>query len=168
MASPQPGRPARNLYQLLGVSCEASRADITRAYRRQARAVHPDSRPQDAAAPTRFRAVAEAYQVLSDPARRADYDRALQHRPAHDPDPVARPDTSAGTIVPVPWQAPPAWLDPMTAPPRGPGPALRAGPVRVDPLGTRPSRGAQRAEHASLTVRAELIGSYLGDCRDRP
>jgi hypothetical protein len=38
----------------------------------------------------------------------------------------------------------------------------------VDPPGTRPSRGAQRAEHASLTVRAELTGSYLNDGRDRP
>lgn len=168
MASPRPGRPARNLYQLLGVPREASRADITHAYRRQARAIHPDSRPQDdAAAPARFRAVAEAYQILSDPARRADYDRALPHRPAPGRDPVLRPDTSTGTMVPVPWQAPP-WLDPMTGPVRGPGPALRAGPVRVDPPGTRPSRGAQRAEHASLTVRAELTGSYLNDGRDRP
>jgi curved DNA-binding protein CbpA len=168
MASPRPGRPARNLYQLLGVPREASQADITRAYRRQARAMHPDSRPQGAAAPARFRAVAEAYQVLSDPARRADYDRALPGRPAPDPDPVARPDTSTGTMVPVPWQAPPAWPDQMTAPARRPGPALWAGPVRVEPPGTRPSRGAQRAEHASLTVRAELTGSYLGDGRDRP
>ena len=42
-----------------------------------AAAEHPDRRPRDAAAPARFRALLEAYQVLGDPARRAAYDRSL-------------------------------------------------------------------------------------------
>jgi preprotein translocase subunit Sec63 len=61
-------------YQLLGVARAASREDITQAWRRRARAEHPDHRPPleagDAAA-SRFRSLAEAYHVLSDPDRRA-------------------------------------------------------------------------------------------------
>ena len=75
MAAADHGGP--DLYQLLGVSREASREKIAQAWRRQARAEHPDARPADAGAPGRFRALAEAWQVLGDPARRAAYDRAL-------------------------------------------------------------------------------------------
>ena len=61
-------------YELLGVSRTASDADIKRAFRTLARELHPDvSGEPDAAA--RFRDVAEAYEVLSDPERRATYDR---------------------------------------------------------------------------------------------
>ena len=56
---------------------EASREEIALAWRRRARDEHPDARPGDADAPGRFRALAEAWQVLGDPARRAAYDRAL-------------------------------------------------------------------------------------------
>ena len=61
-------------YELLGVSRDASHADIKRAFRRLARELHPDVSP-DPEADRRFRAVAEAYEVLSDPNRRATYDR---------------------------------------------------------------------------------------------
>jgi molecular chaperone DnaJ len=61
-------------YDLLGVSRTASDAEIKRAFRTLARELHPDvSNEPDAAA--RFRDVAEAYEVLSDPERRATYDR---------------------------------------------------------------------------------------------
>jgi molecular chaperone DnaJ len=61
-------------YELLGVSRTASDADIKRAFRTLARELHPDvsSAPD---ADVRFRDVAEAYEVLSDPGRRATYDR---------------------------------------------------------------------------------------------
>jgi molecular chaperone DnaJ len=61
-------------YDLLGVSRNASDAEIKSAFRALARELHPDvSTAPDASA--RFRDVAEAYEVLSDPARRATYDR---------------------------------------------------------------------------------------------
>src|SRR5262245_66512890 len=61
-------------YELLGVPRDASDADVKKAFRRLARELHPDvSDAPDAQ--ERFRAVAEAYEVLSDPARRQTYDR---------------------------------------------------------------------------------------------
>jgi len=61
-------------YDLLGVPRGASDAEIKRAFRALARELHPDvSGEPDAAA--RFRDIAEAYEVLSDPDRRATYDR---------------------------------------------------------------------------------------------
>ena len=64
----------QDYYELLGVPRDASHADIKRAFRRLARELHPDvSEAPDAE--RRFRAVAEAYEVLSDPERRRTYDR---------------------------------------------------------------------------------------------
>ena len=77
MAAADHAGPDGDLYQLLGVPREASREEIALAWRRRARDEHPDARPADADAPGRFRALAGAWQVLGDPARRAAYDRAL-------------------------------------------------------------------------------------------
>ncbi|HEY1702055.1 MAG TPA: J domain-containing protein [Trebonia sp.] len=71
-----PGGPPPDPYQVLGVGPAASGEELTRAWRQRARADHPDARPRDAAAPARFRVLAEAYRVLGDPARRAAYDQA--------------------------------------------------------------------------------------------
>lgn len=69
----------KDFYKVLGVSKDASAADIKKAYRKLARDNHPDSNPGDQAAEDRFKAVSEAYSVLSDPKRREEYDeqRAL-------------------------------------------------------------------------------------------
>jgi molecular chaperone DnaJ len=64
----------RDYYEVLGVSRDASEADIKKAFRGLARELHPDvSEAPDAE--QRFRDVVEAYEVLSDPERRATYDR---------------------------------------------------------------------------------------------
>jgi DnaJ-class molecular chaperone len=60
-------------YASLGVSSAASLADIKKAFRQQAALHHPD-RNSDPDAPARFRAVQEAYDVLSDEAKRQAYD----------------------------------------------------------------------------------------------
>jgi molecular chaperone DnaJ len=64
----------RDPYQILGVSRGASQDDIKQAYRRLARANHPDVRRDDPHATERFKEINEAYSVLSDPERRAQYD----------------------------------------------------------------------------------------------
>lgn len=62
-------------YQILGVDRDASAGEVKKAFRRIARETHPDAHPDDPEAEERFRAAAEAYEVLSDPERRARYDR---------------------------------------------------------------------------------------------
>src|SRR3989442_4121077 len=64
-----------DLYELLGVRKIASLAEIRRAYQKRARSLHPDLNPGDPAAAERFREVSRAFEVLSDPQRRAAYDR---------------------------------------------------------------------------------------------
>ena len=62
-----------DLYEILGVSRDASAEDIKKAYRRLARQLHPDVNP-DAATQERFKEVTLAYDVLSDPKKREMYD----------------------------------------------------------------------------------------------
>jgi len=64
-----------DLYELLGVRKTASVAEIRRAYQKRARSLHPDLNPGDPVAADRFREVSRAFEVLSDPQRRAAYDR---------------------------------------------------------------------------------------------
>lgn len=66
---------AKDYYATLGVARDASFEEIKKAFRRLARETHPDANPGDAHAEARFREVAEAYEVLSDPERRSRYDR---------------------------------------------------------------------------------------------
>src|SRR5579863_8252157 len=129
MAAAGPGGSGPDLYQLLGVPREASRDEIAQAWRRRARAEHPDSRPGDAAAPGRFRTLAGAWHVLSDPARRAAYDQALGH---HQP-----------PAAPAPQVTRPAGRASMVG---TPGPPPRAGPVRVEGPRRAPAPGSRDEE----------------------
>jgi molecular chaperone DnaJ len=156
MAAAGPREPDRDLYQLLGVARDASREEIALAWRRRARDEHPDARHGDDGAPARFRALAEAWQVLGDPGRRAAYDRGLDPGPPpgrvritvrHSP---AAPGAAGGT-------APPAGAG---------GPPLAAGPGRVEGgPGPVPRAGALGEEDLRLAMLADLVLRYR---RGRP
>ena len=62
-------------YEALGVARTATADEIKKAYRRLARQYHPDANPDDAEAEAKFKEIAHAYEVLSDPDKRAHYDR---------------------------------------------------------------------------------------------
>jgi len=64
----------KDFYQELGVSKDAGQDEIKKAYRKLARAHHPDSNPGDTAKHEKFKAVAEAYDVVGDPEKRKQYD----------------------------------------------------------------------------------------------
>jgi molecular chaperone DnaJ len=66
---------AKDYYSILGVGRDATTEEVKKAFRRAARASHPDSNPGDPQAEARFREAAEAYEVLVDPERRRRYDR---------------------------------------------------------------------------------------------
>jgi molecular chaperone DnaJ len=65
----------RDYYKVLDLEKSASEADIKKAYRRLAMKYHPDRNPDDKSAEERFKEVKEAYEVLSDPQKRAAYDQ---------------------------------------------------------------------------------------------
>jgi DnaJ-class molecular chaperone len=61
-------------YEILGVGRDANKAEVKTAFRRLARELHPDVNDHDPEAEEKFKAAAEAYEVLSDPERRRAYD----------------------------------------------------------------------------------------------
>ena len=70
----------KDYYKILGVSRDASQEEIKRAFRELALKYHPDRNPGDPHAEEKFKEINEAYQVLGDPRKRAEYDRMLEGR----------------------------------------------------------------------------------------
>jgi molecular chaperone DnaJ len=71
----------KDYYATLGVSSTATPKEITSAYRKLARELHPDANPGDQAAEDRFKEVSAAYEVVGDPDKRAEYDEARRMGP---------------------------------------------------------------------------------------
>jgi molecular chaperone DnaJ len=121
-------------YAVLGVAPDADAAEISRAYRRRLREVHPDTRdqaggPDRAAAgvgpPSDLQALQEAYLVLRDPVRRARYDAQRRARRTDEHGVPSAADQAGAVPVPVRVRRRPppprSWL-------------IRVGPVRIGPL----------------------------------
>ena len=78
----------RNLYDILGVTIRADQKEIKKAYRTLSKRYHPDSNQGDRRAAEHFHEITEAYGILSDEKKRADYDARLKEadvRPAKKP-----------------------------------------------------------------------------------
>ncbi len=70
-------KTTKDLYKLLGLPREASQEDIRKAHRKLVRKYHPDANPEDPQAGERFKEIQQAYEVLSNPEKRREYDKRL-------------------------------------------------------------------------------------------
>lgn len=95
-------------YDLLGVPPHASLSDIKAAYRRLAVRYHPDRNNQDPQAEAQFKAISEAYRVLSEAALRAQYDYSLMY--PEPPSITPPPRTPQRTQAPTNWQSVAFWM----------------------------------------------------------
>lgn len=129
---------SQNYYQVLGVAVSAPAADIKRAYRRLAIQLHPDKHQGSAHFEERFKAVAVAYGVLSDPSRRAQYDYKLrQAAQLAEARPQPAPAYAGAAAGPSPYSAP-------TPPPAAP------------PLRTRRPAGARERHYQPRATRQQV------------
>ena len=137
-----------DFYDVLGVSPTASAKDITRAYRRLARELHPDTRTSGGD-DDRFKQVTAAYEVLGNEARRREYDQvraAVRARPG-----AAR--TGRGGVrvtVQQPYDAPFSDVDPRDLF------GVRADDLFGSGFGPRPGRHARRAPRRGTDLEAVL------------
>ena len=132
MEHPGPWRNSENPYGVLGVSADASQRDIARAYRRAVQHAHPDARPHDRQAAARFQALTDAYDLLRDRDRRAEYDRG---HPAAEP---GGRQPRPGQPAPAPrWRGSPFLLRPPSSQP------IWAAPVHIEPPATAPATSQQ-------------------------
>lgn len=78
--------PEKTFYAVLGLGPDASAAEVKRQYRRLAKRYHPDLNPNNLEAPAKFRELQAAYEVLSDPIKRRQYDAELGYAGNPQPD----------------------------------------------------------------------------------
>lgn len=69
----------RDFYEVLGVAKDATQDEIKKAYRKLARQHHPDANPDNKESEEKFKETAQAYEVLGDEKKRADYDRGVRY-----------------------------------------------------------------------------------------
>ncbi len=158
-------RATRDYYAVLGVARDAAPDTIKKAFRALAARHHPDvSHEPDAA--DRFREIAEAYEVLSSPDRRARYDRRGFARASGHATRQRRPGPS------TPPGPPGDPFDAAAAPPRGPGERGRDILVGIDLDAEEARRGAYRGvRYAAVAVCGDCDGSGArpgsrwGSCR---
>ena len=98
---------ATDLYKLLGLPNEATQDDIRKAHRELVREHHPDANPGNPSSEERFKEVQQAYEVLSDPEKRREYDERLR---ASSRGRSSRPRARAGRRTEAENAAPPADL----------------------------------------------------------
>ena len=79
----------RDYYEILGVAKNASAEELKKSYRKLAIKYHPDRNPDDDTAENKFKEIAEAYSVLSDEQKRAEYDAYGVNGPSENWDPFA-------------------------------------------------------------------------------
>ncbi len=154
--------PIPDPYRVLGVAREATVGEIRTAHRRLAKQYHPDATGGDT---ERFLAVQEAYQVLSDPLRRREWD--ARHRPGPvraDTSPRARPTTTRGGTA----------RGATTG--RGQAQASPAGDTNTAASGPRPARASRpqtnrqrrRPDPFSASGREPTSDSYTWSAQDVP
>jgi len=158
MDRPAPGRGHRDPYRVLGVDAGASRQDIARAYRRAVQRVHPDAQPTDPRAAARFQQLTDAYDLLTDPARRAAYDRT--HHPAAEPGGQPSAPTYPGAVPR--WPGSPGLLSP-------PGQLIVPGPVHIEPPAA-PASGHDQASPPAAEAEDPpvVLGMWPGRRRSWP
>jgi curved DNA-binding protein len=66
---------AKSLYETLGLSENANASEIKKAYRQKAKEYHPDTNPNNPEAEEKFKEINAAYEILSDPEKKSQYDR---------------------------------------------------------------------------------------------
>jgi curved DNA-binding protein CbpA len=156
MEHPTPRRDHSDPYRVLG-DTGASRQDIARAYRRTVQGAHPDARPADPRAAARFRELTDAYDLLTDPARRAAYDRT--HHPAGD----------AGGQPSPPRPAMARWPGPRRPLGPPPGQPIWAGPVHIEPpAAPAGEQDPARPPAADVEDPPVILGAWPGRRRSCP
>jgi len=149
-------------YRVLGVAREATVGEIRTAHRRLAKQYHPDANGGDT---ERFLAVQEAYQVLSDPLRRREWD--ARHRPGPvraDPSPRTRPMTTRGSGA----RSPAAGRGQGQPPSAGDGATGAASPRQARTSRTQTNRQRRRPDPFSASGRDASSDSYTWSAQDVP
>ena len=133
-------------YKTLGVPRNASADDIKKAYRKLVRETHPDKHPDDPAAEERFKQIAQANEILSDPEKRQQYDLLGPRRACAAPRPAAASIRASSTRTA------------STSPTCSAASSAAAGGVAAAP---QPQRGHDLEAGVTISFRDSLNGARV-------